>query len=209
MFQPPSNPQFQPVPTPCQSPFQPCSNPCSSISPYPYRVGSRPWGAAPPSRGGEGRSVGPVHQGTRAFTRILCKHSFSLLMRAREAAETGGHLPMQATPISGPEPLLNSHRDAASKGGRGLLPVFFNCRCTRKLSERVRRRYPLSDRPSPAGGRPRGGRDKPCGPVDPLGAHIRNSAKGAGGMIGHLDRISLDPLRPFLVLNRDKKSFAL
>lgn len=48
MFQPPSNPQFQPVPTPCQSPFQPCSNPCSSISPYPCRVGSRLWGAAPP-----------------------------------------------------------------------------------------------------------------------------------------------------------------
>lgn len=108
MFQPPSNPQFQPVPTPCQSPFQPCSNPCSSISPYPYRVGSRPWGAAPPSKG----------------------------------------------------------------RGQAAYPGLWS-----------------------------------AGPDAQAIVCICNSEKGAGGFIGLFDRLSPDPLRPFLVLNRDKKSF--
>lgn len=46
-FQPPSNPDYQPIPTGFQPSSQPPSNPCSSISPIPPEVGSRPRGAAP------------------------------------------------------------------------------------------------------------------------------------------------------------------
>lgn len=81
-FNPPSTPYSTPPCEPPSTPLHPPFNPLAAIPPIPPEVGSRPWGAAPPHKGA-GKSPAPVQQRTGGLTALLCKHSFSLLMRAR------------------------------------------------------------------------------------------------------------------------------